>query len=125
MFEYPSGSRIRRHGPRGYHDYRSYKPWLRDEFDFCCVYCRRREVWSADGQAAFGVEHLRSKRVNPDLINEYSNLLYACCRCNSFKQDFDLPLDPCRGGFGNPLEIDLDGKVQGKTTQGEILIELC
>ena len=36
MFEYPSELHVRRHGPRGYRDYRSYKPWLRDEFDFCC-----------------------------------------------------------------------------------------
>lgn len=30
-FDYPPEPHIRRHGPRGYSDYGSYRPWLRDE----------------------------------------------------------------------------------------------
>jgi hypothetical protein len=26
-------------------DYESYRPWLRDEFAFRCVYCLTRETW--------------------------------------------------------------------------------
>jgi hypothetical protein len=48
-FIYPHHPHVRRHSPRGYRDYRSYKPWLRDEFDFRCVYCLWRERWCADG----------------------------------------------------------------------------
>ena len=33
-FRYAAKSRPRKHGPRGYANYQSYKPWLRDEF--CC-----------------------------------------------------------------------------------------
>lgn len=39
VLAYPANSHERRHGPLGYVDYKSYKPWLRDEFTFRCVYC--------------------------------------------------------------------------------------
>lgn len=44
-FNYPDAPHRRRHGPRGYADYASYRPWLRDEFTFRCVYCLLREQW--------------------------------------------------------------------------------
>ena len=47
-FDYPAQPHIRRHGPIGYADYASFRPWLRDEFVFRCVFCLRRESW---GQA--------------------------------------------------------------------------
>ncbi len=43
-FRYPDGPHQRRHGPRGYASYESYRPWLRDEFAFRCVYCLTREA---------------------------------------------------------------------------------
>ncbi len=36
-FSYPNRPHVRRHGPRGYANYESYRPWLRDEFSFRCV----------------------------------------------------------------------------------------
>jgi hypothetical protein len=56
IFRYPMSAHERRHGPRGYQDYRSYKPWLRDEFEFRCVYCLCRERWFPDGDANFSVD---------------------------------------------------------------------
>ena len=44
-FTYPSEPDVRRHGPQGYADAASYRPWLRDEFAFRCVYCLFREQW--------------------------------------------------------------------------------
>lgn len=38
-FTYPRRPHVRRHGPRGYRAYQSYKPWLRDAFEFRWVYC--------------------------------------------------------------------------------------
>lgn len=48
-FVYLSDRHFRRHGPRGYADLRHFKPWLRDEFQFRCVYCLIRERWHPDG----------------------------------------------------------------------------
>ncbi len=42
-FTYPPPVTERRHGPGGYVDYGSYRPWLRDEFVFRCVYCLNRD----------------------------------------------------------------------------------
>ena len=50
-FVYPSTPHQRRHGPRGYADYGTYRPWLRDEFCFRCVFCLLREQW---GRVASG-----------------------------------------------------------------------
>ena len=35
--EYPTDRHERQHGSLGYTDYKSFKPWLRDEFRFRCV----------------------------------------------------------------------------------------
>jgi hypothetical protein len=42
-FVYPTTPYSRRHGPLGYTDYKVFKPWLRDEFSFYCVFCLVRE----------------------------------------------------------------------------------
>jgi hypothetical protein len=42
-FTYPAEPHLRRHGPQGYVDAASYRPWLRDDFAFRCVYCLFRE----------------------------------------------------------------------------------
>lgn len=125
IFQYPQHAHVRRHGPRGYADYQAYKPWLRDEFDFRCVYCLWRERWYAAGDAAFSVEHLQSQFAAPELVGEYDNLVYACCRCNSAKSDASQILDPCQTGFGQHLEVLEDGSIHGLTVSGRELIRIC
>ncbi|MEI8018980.1 MAG: HNH endonuclease [Schlesneria sp.] len=84
IFDYPVQRSERRHGPSGYVSYESYRPWLRDEFDFRCVYCLKREVW---GQVTgeFELDHFEPQSANPHLQLDYFNLVYACRRCNSVK----------------------------------------
>src|SRR5947209_17514667 len=87
-FAYPLAPHARRHGPRGYGGYRGYqrfKPWLRDDFTFRCVYCLFRERWYPNGQDAFSVEHVTPQALAPDRVCDYDNLVYACVRCNSLK----------------------------------------
>jgi hypothetical protein len=115
----------RRHNPIGYVDYQSYKPWLRDEFCFRCVYCLWRETWCADGDGSFGVDHFHPRTTHPDEVNEYPNLFYVCCRCNSLKQDCPLPVSPCAEGWGNHLQFVGDGTIRGLTIEGEQTIEVC
>ena len=42
-YRYPTTALVRKHGPQGYSKYGHHRPWLRDEFDFRCVYCLKRE----------------------------------------------------------------------------------
>lgn len=122
-FAYPTTVHVRTHGPTGYTDYRSYKPWVRDEFGFRCVYCLFRETWYPNGQASFAVEHARSQHVATDLVTNYTNLLYSCNRCNSWKQIAEL-LDPTREALGSHLRVDHDGSITHLTDEGLRLIRV-
>lgn len=90
IFQYPQAQSNRRHGPGGYSTYEPYRQWLRDEFAFRCVYCLKRERW---GQVTgeFDLDHFVPQSVDPDLKLEYTNLIYACRRCNSAKRAHLIP----------------------------------
>ncbi|MEO8493515.1 MAG: HNH endonuclease [Planctomycetota bacterium] len=93
IFDYPELWSERIHGPMGYASYESFRPWLRDEFTFRCVYCLKRETW---GQVTgeFELEHFQPQSLAPQLTFDYFNLVYACRRCNLIKldQQVDDPL---------------------------------
>jgi hypothetical protein len=125
LFAYPLAVHERRHGPLGYLDYGDYKPWLRDEFQFRCVYCLCRERWFPDGDEAFSVDHLQPQSVASVLVCNYDNLVYACCHCNSAKRNVTDIADPCRRPFGEHLEVLDDGTIRGLTFVGRDLIHIC
>lgn len=125
LFVYPCAVYERRHGPLGYLDYRDYKPWLRDEFQFRCVYCLCRERWFPNGDEAFSVDHVQPQSVAARLVCNYDNLVYACCHCNSAKRNVtDIP-DPCSQPYGKHLDVLDDGTIRGLTVVGRDLIEIC
>jgi hypothetical protein len=125
LFDFPSRPHIRRHGPLGYRDYRSFKPWLRDEFDFRCVYCLWRERGCSDGDGASSVDHLLPQSTHPQTVCDYNNLVYACCKCNSVRHDGPSILEPCTDAFGDHLEIQADGTVRPLSQKGAEQIALC
>jgi len=75
---YPSRPHRRKHGPRGYRSAIEFRPWLRDEFTFCCVYCLEREQW-VNRIGHFHGDHFRPVVDNPGLALEYDNLI-----CSTF-----------------------------------------
>ena len=81
----PPGPHARRHGPSGYVDYGSYKAWLRDEFQFRCVFCLSREKRDKQGWRNFRIDHIVPQSLDPTKITLYDNLLYVCSSCNEFK----------------------------------------
>lgn len=123
-YVYPTKPHVRRHGPGGWNDYQKYRPWLRDEFSFRCVYCLDREVWR-DMRERMHIDHFVPQAIRKDLKCEYINLLYACPACNSQKSDSLLP-DPCMVAFGNCLTVHDDGRIEAKnkSVDGEALIEV-
>jgi len=111
----------RRHGPSGYTDYTSYKPWLRDEHDFRCVYCLARETWDLNATSAasgFGVDHMRSQHDAPDEETNYENLCYCCNDCNSAKGAKSLPQRLINEPLNVHLRINEDGSVVALTNEG-------
>lgn len=121
---YPWAPHQRRHGPTGYADPTSYKPWLRDEFSFRCVFCLVREQWFPSGHAAaaFGVEHLLPKSTHPELACHYANLCYSCSMCNA-RKGINLIPDPCQVGYGQHLRVGTDGVVHALTPEGAQLLK--
>jgi hypothetical protein len=120
IFDYPEPRTRRRHAPRGYADYGSYRPWLRDEFTFRCVYCLKREKW---GQVSgeFDLDHFRPQSLAPQRTTEYANLVYACRRCNSVKQDQEVA-DPFRVATWARMAAMPDGTVKGTDDDATRLI---
>ena len=123
VFQYPSQPHRRLHGPAGYANYKAYKPWLRDEFVFRCIYCLMREAWYPSGAAAFSADHFVPQVNAPELACNYDNLLYACIRCNSLKQDGRV-LNPWRVRMSRHLEILADGRIRAKTRQAVLHVEV-
>jgi hypothetical protein len=110
-FTYPTIPHVRRHGPQGYTDYTSYKPWLRDEFAFRCAYCLFRERWFPDGQATFSVDHLIPQIQAAGQVCDYTNMVYTCHRCNSAKAATEIA-NPCHVAYGNHILVTEDGEVE-------------
>lgn len=119
-FAYPPEPHTRKHGPRGYPKYQRYKPWLRDEFTFRCVYCLIRERWF---QLYFTIDHAMPRSRAPERLCDYGNLLYACSMCNSFKQDVLLP-DPCNTAFASHVRVNADGSISAISSEGKRLVRV-
>jgi hypothetical protein len=117
-FAYAQEPHKRKHGPAGYKNYQDYKPWLRDEFTFRCVYCLERELWYPDRAASFSVDHVEPQSEVPQRVCDYTNLVYACMRCNSFKHDIRL-IDPTAVAFSKHLWVDQDGLVRAVEVSGK------
>jgi hypothetical protein len=124
-FAYPSAPHQRIHGPIGYSDFQTFKEWLKDEFEFRCVYCLNRERWMpVVEKEVFGVDHILPKSTpsHAHLECEYTNLLYSCNRCNSLKLEAVL-IDPCTEAFGRHLRINSDGKINCLTDVGKKIVK--
>lgn len=122
----------RRDLKKKYKDYRKYKPFLRKDFSYACVYCTIHEG-EFGGFHSFHVEHFRPKSKFPGLETQYTNLLYACWKCNSFKGE-DWPsgnplksgkgyLDPCVYDYAKYFTVDNHGIVTSTTKAARYMIE--
>jgi len=121
-YNYPAMPHERRHGPAGYGHYESYRPWLRDEFSFRCVFCLARENWGPfHGQ--FAIDHFVPAMNQPDASAEYENLLYCCVTCNGVKGSRSVP-DPLSTLWEQSVRVDADGILHAETTDAAHLIEL-
>jgi hypothetical protein len=123
-FLYPSEPHARKHGPAGYTDYSNYKPWLRDDFTFRCVYCLSPETWYPSGAAGFSIDHIQPQVLRPDLVTAYSNLVYSCIRCNSIKREVSSLPDPTKTALGELLSVDESGTIKGNTKDGLMMIDI-
>jgi 5-methylcytosine-specific restriction endonuclease McrA len=119
-FHYPAERHQWRHGPRGYLDLESFRPWLRDEFGFRCVYCLKREQW--DPPSTLHIDHFHSLIQNPLTGLTYENLRYACARCNQTKSKQVVP-DPLLGMLSTVIRLLPDGALETTDDAASRIIE--
>jgi len=120
VFTYPTRPHVRRHGPQGYATLRSFRPWLRDEFSFRCVYCLLREQWSLL-PGMFDIDHFQPAAHRADMALAYENLLYCCASCNTAKGALRLP-NPEEALLAADVHIHDDGRIEGRTPAARELI---
>jgi hypothetical protein len=121
-FGYPRGPHVRRHGPQGYADAASYRPWLRDEFNFRCIYCLLREQW---GRVAgmFDLDHFLPATRHPEESRTYDNLLYSCATCNAAKGEDEIP-DPCQLLIDGDVVVRADGVLETRTREARRIVRI-
>jgi hypothetical protein len=121
-FTYPDLPHVRRHRPLGYADADSYRPWLRDEFAFRCVFCLVREQWE-NPVGRFAVDHLQPQTRYPELAAVYHNLLYVCTSCNAVKGHQEVA-DPTQTLLSTTVVVQDDGTLVATTPAAAELLEL-
>ena len=121
-FTYPATAHVRRHGPQGYADPDSFRPWLRDEFTFRCVYCLLREQWG-QVRGFYAIDHFQAVAHHPNRALDYDNHLYACAGCNAVKAARTVP-DPLTVLTGSGVRVAEDGRIRADNPEAAQLIEL-
>lgn len=119
-FVYPPQPHVRRHGPAGYASLESYRPWLRDEFSFRCVYCLARESWWRLSRS-FEIDHFHPKSQILAVNFQYDNLLYVCNACNSAKGS-QLLVDPREAMISPNVVVHEDGTIESHSTEAHRVI---
>lgn len=114
-FRYPSAPHVRRHGPEGYASAEGFRPGLRDEFTFRCVYCLYREQWGRL-KGHFSLDHFLPVSVHPSEERTYDNLLCACAACNLAKGARILP-DPTQVLLDGAVRVLADGRIEATTRE--------
>ncbi len=118
-FQYPHAPLVRKHAPSYPTQWKPYLDWLRDEFDFRCVYCLQRERWGKR-RAVFAIDHIVPREAG-GAAYDYGNLAYACASCNSVKSDCVVP-HPDQHAYGKCVEVDGEGRIHPKNRVGKWLI---
>lgn len=125
--------RQRQGGVPSFTKYTKYKRYVREDFVYECTFCAIHEN-DLGGPRGMHIEHLRPRSVPrfEHLECEYSNLLYSCPVCNTYKgRDWpsDNPVEDGRG-YPDPCMVDYDDhirllpnyRVEGLTNVGRYLV---
>ena len=111
-------------------NYLDYRDTLRYDFWYSCGYCTITELEAS--AIGFQIDHYYPKKKNPNLVNDYNNLMWSCNICNRYKSDFHPSQDDIEKGnkvlrpdFDDPREhLELEGYLLKNITHtGEFNIE--
>ncbi|WP_405199352.1 hypothetical protein [Christiangramia sp. LLG6405-1] len=104
-------TRPKRTCTKTYKSYRSYKSYLANDFNNRCGYTDCPDFWFG-GKNNFHIDHFKPYSKNPDLVSNYSNLVYCCSYVNILKSDDEGSyIDPCEIDFNDHFERLQDGTI--------------
>lgn len=118
----------KRNCDKNYKNYRSYKPFLSQDFDERCGYCDTPSK-RIGGVKSMHIDHFvpwkKFEKTHKYLYTDYNNLVFACPYCNGSKSDdwpTENPLIPYQGkvGYVNPCDEDYF-KIFMRTKNGKIV----
>lgn len=76
------------HAPPLRASYRAFRPCLRWDFGFVCAACLLHErALGPEGWGQTTAEHVFAQSEDESRVDDYSNLLYLCRRCNSVRKN--------------------------------------
>lgn len=114
---------LRRTNQRKYTNYRAYKPSLKVDFCSRCGYCDDSDRFS---DVPFHIDHFVPRDILKTIAeNDYSNLVYACSRCNRAKWNKWPTCDENihnngKEGFIDPCNPEYDQQFE-RNERGEII----
>lgn len=104
-----------------YKSYKSFKPFLADDFNKRCGYTDCPDFWFG-GKNNFHIDHFKPFSKNPQLATEYSNLVYCCSYVNILKSDDEGDyIDPCDVDFNDHFKRGKGGEILPKDSSKEAL----
>lgn len=98
--------------------YTEYKQTLRFDFYYSCAYCCIAEAEA--GGVRFTIDHYEPQKARTDLVNCYSNLMWACDECNRRKGDRTPPPAARTQGY-RFFRPDSDVHLEHFTLDGNII----
>lgn len=104
-------------------NYRRYKDELAKDFNHHCGYTHCCDKYFG-GIKTFQIDHFKPCSFYPQLKNEYNNLVYCCSSVNRLKSNDDNSnyLDPCSEDYNIHFGRRHDGRIYGKTKEGEYMV---
>lgn len=118
---------------KNYSNYRSYKKFLRKDFNKKCGYCNDYDFWGG-GPHNYHIDHFAPKSKFPQLKSEYNNLIYSCPFCNRSKGKDWLSnnpeinivnnkgyIDPCDSEYHENFRRNQNGEIIPTTKIGKYM----
>lgn len=110
-----------------YADYKSFKPYIAQDFNNRCGYCDSHDRFFGTSKN-FQIDHFKphSIAVFTPLKHDYSNLVYSCQSCNRAKsnkwEDTNGFIDPCTDEYDDVIFRNDNGKIEhNQTDQGNFI----
>ncbi|SEH27476.1 HNH endonuclease family protein [Chryseobacterium culicis] len=102
-----------------YANYKSFKKYLREDFNFRCGYTDCSDFWFG-GSNTFHIDHFKPYSKYPTLKTTYSNLVYCCSYVNILKSnDEGNYLHPYDVDFNEHFDRNIEGRITPKATSVE------